>query len=93
MLFLVPKLQLGTGLSAKLCFVQSQQRVKQSFMSKWRYQVQLGNEGGERELGRSRLDPRIQHPNGARNSGVVSGAKPWRMMFSVTTRGTRNWRR
>jgi hypothetical protein len=33
MLFLVPKLHLGTGLSAKLCFVQSQQRVKQSFMS------------------------------------------------------------
>ena len=32
-------------------------------------------------------------PNGARYSGVVSGAKPWRMMFSVTTRGTRNWSR
>src|SRR5204863_4317150 len=32
-------------------------------------------------------------PNGGRYSGVVSGAKPWRMMFSVTTRGTRNWSR
>ena len=32
-------------------------------------------------------------PKGARYCGVVSGAKPWRMMFSVTTRGTMNWSR
>ncbi len=29
--------------------------------------------------------------NSVRYSGVASGAKPWRMMFSVTTRGTRKF--
>jgi len=31
--------------------------------------------------------------NSSRYCGVVSGAKPWRVMFSVTTRGTTNCRR
>ena len=31
--------------------------------------------------------------NSSRYSGDCSGAKPWRLVFSVTTRGTRKFRR
>ena len=36
---------------------------------------------------------RFGQRNSSRYSGVSSGAKPWRVMFSVTTRGNRNCRR